>query len=149
MPESKSDWKGECGMNQDSVREGPGKLVVSMLLGSGISLLMMVALCMGAAALFAKGTIPEQMLQPVAWLVCALSIFSGCRAALRGADQMRLPVSLGCAFVSMLVLALAQLLVFRTPAALPGVTAAVSAAMALLAAVLGSRKKPHRHRRAA
>lgn len=125
----------------------PVRFVRAVLLGCAVSLGILLALCMAAAALFTAGTIPERGLLPVSWLICALGGFAGCRFAVYSAGQLRLPASLGCALATMLLLALAQLLAFRTPAVMPGVTVAVFGAAALLAALTGAGRKPGRRRK--
>ena len=85
---------------------GDGKaLVRSTLVGFGIGLLVMAALCLLAAACVYLERLPERAIPYCAWAVCATGAVAGCAAAQRMSGRARLTVGLGCGLLTALAVA--------------------------------------------
>ena len=84
----------------DRSRDGKAQAMLrGVLLGLGVSLLVLAAGCFLAAVFIHLGKLSEGAMRYCAWAVCTLSAIAGSVTAQRSAGRARLIVSLVCALL--------------------------------------------------
>lgn len=123
--------------------KGGTRILKSILIGAGISLAGMLVLCGIGAVLLSKEVIPEGAAGIMAWIICGFAALLGCWIAQKKAGSARLPVSLGCAGILLLVMGIVSTL-GEDRGELRWYSAAIVAAAAIMAALLGAGKGTRR-----
>lgn len=120
-----------------------GKMLKSMLLGAVIGLAVMLLLCLLGGVLLSKEVMPESATVYAGWTICAIAAWVGCWFAQRKAGSGRLPVSLGCGGMMLLIMLIIGTM-GEEQQELSWYSAAIVGTVAVLTAVLGSGKKKRR-----
>ena len=114
--------------------------IVFGMIGTAI---IMFLLCIIAAGLIAKEMLPQESMAIISPVICAVGMLVGCRIAIGKSGQGALPVSLGCAAVSLLLLYLCRL-ILKSDTAFDWQNIGIALGAALAAALLWSGKKRKR-----
>ena len=119
-------------------------IVKGALYGLVVSLAVIAAGCLLAAACIHLGKLPERWTPCCAWCVCALGSAAGCAAAQARTGKARLIVSLSCATALLLVMAAVRALLAAAGTAQRQSAAIVYAAAAAAALMKAGRAKRRR-----
>lgn len=107
------------------------------------AIFIMMILSVAGAGLIAKEVLPQERIGIISLLICAIGMLIGCRIAIGKSGYGALPVSLGCAGLSLLILYIGRV-ILRAGTAYSWQNVGVGMAAAVLAALLWSGRKGKR-----
>ncbi len=90
-------------MGQKEKRRMVGELARAIVFGMIGDVIVIMLLCFACAGLMAKEVLPQERIQIISPLICAIGILIGCRIAIGKCGYGALPVSLGCGAASLLL----------------------------------------------
>ncbi len=130
-------------MGQKDKRGIFGDISRGIVFGMLSGIIVMLLLCFAGAGLIAKELLPQESMGIMASIICAAGMLIGSRVAIGKSGHGALPVSLGCAAASMLLLYFGRLMM-KSDSAFGWQNIGITIAAAVAAALLWSGRKGKR-----